>query len=113
MLVLSAGVLDSLVGLLSQPVFALLLGVVLGVGLLFASRGSFRLMNPENAPAGFALVAMLLFARMGFVVLVLWAYHTYVLAGFVPFAIGFAGGFIVTYSIELARYAGLLRTRTR
>ena len=113
MLVLSAGVLDSLVGLLSQPVLALLLGIAGGVGLLFASRASFKLMTPENPGAGLALVALLLLARMGFVVLVLWAYHTYVRAGFAPFAIGFAGGFFVSYGLELARYAGVLRTRTR
>ena len=70
-------------------------------------------MTPENPGAGLALVALLLFARMGFVVVVLWAYHTYVSEGFVPFAIGFAGGFFVSYSLELARFAGVLRTRTR
>lgn len=113
MLALSPSVVDSLVGLLSQPVFALLLGIGCGVGLLFASRASFRLMGPDNPGAGLALVALLLFARMGVVVVVLWAYHTYVLAGFIPFAIGFAGGFFVSYGLELARFAGVLRTRTR
>lgn len=86
---------------------------MLGVGLLVASRGSFHLMNAENPAAGLALVAMLLFARMAFVVAVLWAYHTYLRAGFPAFAFGFAAGFIVSYTIELVRYAGVLRTRTR
>jgi len=111
-LVLSAGILDSLVALFSQPVVAALVGILLGVGLLFVSRGSFRVMTPENPGAGLALVALLLFARMGFVVLVLWGYHTYLPEGFIPFAVGFAGGFFVTYGIELARYAGVLKTRT-
>jgi len=112
-LVLSAGVVNSLTALFAQPVFAVLLGIALGAGLLAASHASFRLMSAENPGAGLALVALLLFARMGFVVLVLWAYHTFCIAGFVPFATGFAGGFLVSYGIELARYAGVLRTRTR
>ena len=83
----------------------------MGVGLLVASRSSFRLVKAENAAAGVALVSLLLFARMAAAALVLWAYHRFVATGFMPFAIGFAGGFLVAYGVALARYAGVLRSR--
>ncbi len=111
--VLRAGVLDSVVTLLSQPVVALLVGIILGVGLLLASRSSFRLMTPENPGAGFALITMLLFARMALAAGLLWSYNKFASDGFIPFAIGFAGGFFVGYWVELARYVGVGRTRTR
>lgn len=112
-LVLRAGILGSVVTLLSQPVVALIVGIVLGVGLLLASRSSFRFVRPENPAAGVALVAMLLFARMALAAALLWSYNRFVADGFVPFAIGFAGGFFVGYWVELARYVGVGRTRTR
>jgi hypothetical protein len=112
-LVLGAGFIHSLVMLLSQPFFALLIGLSLGVGLLAASRSSFRLVKAENTTAGIALVSLLLFARMGVAAAVLWAYHRFVAGGFVLFATGFAGGFLVAYVVALVRYAGPWRAHTR
>lgn len=109
--VLSTSVADSVVALIAHPLVAAPLGLVLGVGLLVASRVSFRLMRADNAGAGLALVGLTLLARMGAAVAVLWAYHAYVPEGFMPFAAGFAGGFFVAYAFELVRYAGIVRPR--
>ena len=104
--------IDTLSPTLAHPLFAGGLGLVLGVALLLFSRASFRLLTPEE-PGGLALVAILLFARMGFVVVALYAYRRFVPAGFNAFAATFAAGFFVTYWIELVRYAGLLKSRPR
>jgi hypothetical protein len=43
--------------------------------------------------------------------LALWLYKRYVPSGFKPFAFTLAGGFLVLYTVELVRYAGLRRYR--
>jgi hypothetical protein len=108
-LVLSAGVLDSLVWLFSQPVFALLFGIACGVGLLFASRASFRRMTPEDPGGGLLIVAVSLFGRLLIVTLTLWAYKHLFPAAFKPFALSLAGSFLVLYTVEVVRYSGLLK----
>lgn len=104
---LSSGFAQSVLALLNNPVVALVLGTVLGVGLLAFSRVSFKLMTPENPAAGLALIVILLLVRMGLVVGVLLLAREFLPSGFLPFAIGFAGGFFVSYTIELVRFSGV------
>lgn len=72
---------------------------------------SARLLTPESSSAGLALVAISLFGRLAVAMLALWAYKAHVPAGLKPFAISLAGGFVVMYTFELVRYAGLLKPR--
>lgn len=94
--------------LLAHWAVALVLGAAFGTGLLFASRSSFRAMKPEAPEAGFALAALSLFVRMDVAAGVLLLFRRFVPDGFVPFAIGVAGGFFVLYAVELTRYGKVL-----
>lgn len=95
---------------LAQPLVAMALGLVAGVGLLVASRLSFKVMRPEAPEVGLALSALLLLTRMGLVAGILLGYRAVAGTGFVPFAITMAGGFLIAYTIELLRYGKLLGT---
>lgn len=96
---------------LGNPMIGGLLGLACAAGLLFASRSSFRLVTPESSSAGLMLAVMLLFARLFAATAVLWAYKTVAPSGFKPFALALAGGFLVMYTFEVVRYAGLHRYR--
>lgn len=109
---LSVALVDNAVSLLGHPVVAAVLGSVLGVGLLLFSRASFRTMTPEAPEVGLALVAVSLFARMALAAALLFVYYRFISEGFVLFAVGVAGGFLVSYSVELVRYGKVL-TRPR
>lgn len=97
--------------LLGNPFVAALLGVACGALLFVSSRASFKLFGPENPQAGLALTAITLFMRLAAATAALWAYKYFVPEGIKPFAISFAGGFLVLYTIELVRFAGLRRYR--
>ncbi len=101
--------IDSLATLLQQPVPAAVLGFVLGVGLLFASRKGFQGVTPQDPFRGLLIAAVAMFGRLLASVLLLWIYKAVAPDGFAPFAIAFAAGFLVTYSVELVRFAGLHR----
>lgn len=94
---------------LGNPFVAVLLGLALAAVLLFSSRASMRLVNAQAAEAGIALAAISLFMRLAGATLALWAYKSFVPVGLKPFAIALAGGFVVMYTLELVRYAGLHR----
>ena len=96
---------------MENPLVAAALGLVLAYVLLAASRASFRVVTPEASAAGLGLAALSLLARLGLVVLALWAYKHFVGSGFKPFAFTLAGGFLVLYTVELVRYAGVLKRR--
>jgi uncharacterized BrkB/YihY/UPF0761 family membrane protein len=105
---LSPTLVDSVLALLSHPAVAAVLGIVFGVGLLLASRASFRAITPESPEAGLGFVAVSLFIRMGLSAGALFVYHRFIPEGFVPFAAGVAGGFLVLYGVELTRYGRVL-----
>lgn len=98
---------------LADQVVALIAGTALGFVLFAASRASARLVRPDNPSAGMALYALSVFARLAVATGILWAYKTLAPAGFTPFALTFAGGFLVFYTIEVVRFAGLNRYRRR
>lgn len=85
--------------------------MLLAFALIRTSRASFRLVRPDDAPVGLALAAGSLFARLVVMTLSLWAYKRFFVEGFKPFAFALAGGFIVLYTVELVRYAGVLKKR--
>ena len=91
--------------LLSDPVFAVLLGLAAGAGLLVISRLSFRAMRPANPEAGLAVIVLLMFVRMALAAGILLAVRAVAGSGFVPFAISLAGGFLCAYMYELVKYA--------
>lgn len=109
---LSPALADSPLALLGNPVVAAVLGIAFGVGLLLASRSSFRAFTPESPESGLIYAAVSLFMRMAVAAGALLVYNRFINDGFVPFAIGLAGGFFVLYTIELMRYGKVL-ARTR
>lgn len=103
-------------GMLSNPITAVILGVLLGVCFLVISLVSFRLITPERPEAGLGLAALLLLARLGLAVGALFMYKRVAPLGLTPFAISLACGFLIAYGVELVKYAGLgkyLRARSR
>lgn len=96
---------------LGNPFVAIGLGLLAAAGLLAASRASFKRIKPDTAPADIALAAMSLFARLAAATIALWAYKTWATPGFKPFAFSLAGGFVLLYTIEIVRYAGLSKYR--
>lgn len=97
---------------LGNPFVGGFLGLVCAAGLFFASRFSFRLVTPESSSAGLMLAAMSLIARLFLATFVLWGYSKVAdPSGFKPFALCLAGGFLVLYTFEVVRYAGLLRPK--
>ena len=101
----------TIVQVLENPFVAAAIGLVAAVGLLVASRSSFKNIQPDAAPEGLALAAVSLFARLLAVTLAMWAYKRFLTPGFKPFAFSLAGGFLVLYTVELVRYARLHRYR--
>jgi hypothetical protein len=97
--------------MLGNPFVAALIGLLFAVGLLYTSRASFRAIRPESAPAGLGLAALSLFLRLALVTAALWVYKSYFTPGLKPFAFTLAGGFLVLYTVELVRFAGLRRYR--
>lgn len=98
---------------LAHQVIPLIAGTALGFVLFVASRASARLVGPDDPGKGMALYALSVFARLAIATAILWAYKTLAPAGFTPFALSFAGGFLVFYTIEVVRFAGLDRYRRR
>ena len=90
---------------------AAVLGLVVALVLMRASKSSFSLMTVESGEAGLALVAMSLLARLVVVTVCLVAYKRFFETGFKPFALFLASGFLVLYTVEVVRYSGLLKRR--
>lgn len=97
--------------LLSQPLVALFLGLVCGVGLLLLSRSSFRAVRPAAASVGVAVAALSLFGRLAFATIALFLYQKFAPAGLAAFGLSLAGAFLVGYTVELVRYAELSKLR--
>ena len=95
--------------LLAQPYVAVVLGVSLGTGLLFLSRAGFKGVNAEDPLRGILLAGLFMVLRLILSVCVLWVYRAIAPGAFLFFALAFAAGFLVTYTIELVRFAGLHR----
>lgn len=106
---LSTALIDSIGALLAQPAIAAVLGLVLGVGLLLASRNSFEHVAAEDPTRGLLFVTTALMGRLLVATLLLYAYHRFSPAGYPFFGIALAGAFLVMYTFELVRYAGLHR----
>lgn len=98
---------------LRDPLLGAVLGVVFGIGLLVLSERSFRLMTPESGPAGYALTGLLLFARMGLVVAAMLGYRAFARSGAVAFGVAAALSFLAAYGVQLVRYSGVLKSRSR
>ncbi len=96
---------------LDNPLVGVVLGVLLAAVFLVASRLSMQLVRPGAAESGMALAAVSLFVRLAAATGILWAYKRFAPSGFKPFALAFAGGFLILYTVELVRYAGLHRYR--
>lgn len=105
---LSPALVDSVLALLGHPVVAAVLGIALGAGLLLTSRASFKTITPDSMESGLIFAAISLFVRMALAAAVLFVYFRFISEGFVPFAAGVAGGFVVLYTVELVRYGKVL-----
>jgi len=104
-------VLDHSAAVLANPFVGIVLGLAIAAAFLWISRSSMRMVRPGAAEAGVALAAVSLFARLAVATLMLWGYKSIAPVGFKPFALAFAGGFLVLYTVELVRYAGLQKYR--
>lgn len=104
-------VLANIAEALGTPLVAIIVGLLFAAVMIYASRQSFKAIDPENAPAGLALAAIALFARLGGALVVLWMYRGIAPEGLKPFALAFAGGFVVLYTVEVVRFAGLHKQR--
>lgn len=82
---------------------------MLGASLYFLARASYHAMNAEDPGRGLALVGLALVTRLFFVTIVLYVYKTFAPDGFLGFGLALAGSFLVMYTTELVRYAGLHR----
>lgn len=96
---------------LANPIVAAVLGLAGAFLLIWTSRTSFQRIEPDTAPMDMAVAAIALFARLAIATLAMWAYKQFLTPGFKPFAFSLAGGFVLMYTIELVRYAGLGRYR--
>lgn len=106
---LTSALIDSIGELLAQPVAAAVLGLVLGIGLLLASRNSFVRIGSDDPSRGLLLAALALIGRLFGATLLLYAYHRFSPAGFPVFGLTLVGAFLAMYTFELVRYAGLHR----
>lgn len=97
--------------ILANPFVGIVLGLLFAFGLLISSRASFKRIRPETAPADIAVAALSLFARLAAATIALWAYKAFATPGFKPFAFALAGGFVLLYTVEIVRYAGLDKYR--
>lgn len=99
--------------ILENPVAAATLGILFAAALLVASRLSMRALTPDSGPVGLAIASVSLFARLAAATGAIWAYKRYFEPGFKPFALSLAGGFVVLYTLEVVRYSGTLKKRSR
>jgi len=95
--------------LFSQPFVAAALGLALGGGLFVVSRRTFRSMSALDPARGLAFIGMAMVGRLLFATLALYAYHVVAPSGFPAFGLALAGSFLVMYTVELVRFAGLHR----
>lgn len=86
---------------LAQPLVAAVLGLVLGVGLVFVSRASARFMTPEDPQLGLARVAVAMLLRLAVVVMLLAAFYFWARPGLAPFGIALIVGFMGALTYEL------------
>jgi len=93
---------------MGHQVVALVLGVGLGAGMLIVARLSTKTITPETQHTGLVIVAGSLFVRLAVAAASLFAYRHFFPEGFILFAIGLAGGFLVLYTVELLKYSGIL-----
>lgn len=106
---LDSATTHSVIALLAHPVVGVVLGAAAGAVLLLVSRVSFRGMTAAAPEAGLALAAGALLGRLAGATVLLYLYHRFVPQGFAPFGLALAGAFLVLYSVELVRFAGLGR----
>lgn len=66
-------------------------------------------MDAQDAARGLALIGLSLVGRLLFATLALFAYKTVAPSGFPAFGLAVAGSFLVMYTVELVRFAGLHR----
>jgi hypothetical protein len=99
--------------LLADPLLAAVLGLALGVGLLFASRRASRLITPDDPAIGMAKVLVANAAVMCAALASLAAYYVFARAALSFFGIALVAGFLVSASVELFRFGGLATGVTR
>ncbi len=97
----------------ANPLLAVVLGLALGIGLLFASRRASRLITPDDPAIGMAKVLVANFAIMAVAVACLTAYYLFGRPALPYFGIAMVAGFLAAASIELFRFGGLATGGTR
>lgn len=100
---------DRLAAVLSQPVVAIVAGVLVGAVLLIASRRSFGRLNAGSPERGLVFAAVSLLARLAAAVALLALSRRFAPAGLPYFGLSLAGTFLALHMVELVRFAGLWR----
>lgn len=85
------------------------LGLALGGGLFAVSRWTFRRIEAEDAARGLGIAGLALVGRLLLATFAMFVYKTVAPSGFLAFGLAVAGSFLVMYTVELVRFAGLHR----
>lgn len=104
---------DSVSAFMGHQVVALVLGVGIGVVMLFVSRFSAKAVTPDSPHTGLAIMAGSLVLRLLAAAASLLAYRHFFPDAFVVFAIGLASGFMFLYTVELLKYGGVFAKARR
>jgi hypothetical protein len=88
-------------------VLAGVLGVSLGVALLFLTKRASRLMTPEDPAVGMAKVLATVGAGLALAVASLAILYLYARPALAPFGLSLAAGFLVVAFVELFRFGGV------
>lgn len=92
---------------LANPFAAAILGVLLGVGLLYVSKRASRLITPEDPAIGMAKVLVVNTAVMATALAALFVYYFAARGALSWFGIALVAGFLTAASVELFRFGGL------
>ena len=98
---------DSIRQLLTQPLVALLLGTLAGVGLAGISRLGIRHFTPENELLGPMLVAITTFGGMVLAICVMYLFRTVARATFAWLGISLVAAFLVAVVVAVVRSGAL------
>jgi hypothetical protein len=101
----------SIATIVAQPAVAASLGVAGGLATFLVSRASVRLVTPEDPLAGLTKLTLVSFVRMIVVIGALAAFFFLARPGFIAFAAGLVGTFLLTLGYEVYRASASNRGR--
>jgi hypothetical protein len=98
--------------ILAHPAFAASIGAAVGLATFLVSRASVRLVTPDDPFTGLAKLAFISFVRMLAVIAALALVFFLLRPGFVAFAAGLIGTFLLTLGYEVYKASAANRAPT-